>query len=68
VTETALATALNTAYFAEQVSNFSVVVAIALILAGIGFGLLAFAAFHKPFHRARAEEQPPAVPPQTPAA
>lgn len=44
VTETALATALNMAFFAEQVSNFSLVVAIALILAGIGFAVLAFAA------------------------
>jgi hypothetical protein len=45
VTETALATALNMAFFAEQVSNFGIVVAIALILAGLGFGILAFAAF-----------------------
>lgn len=44
VTETALATALNTAFFAEQVSNFGIVVAIALILAGIGFGVLSYAA------------------------
>ena len=44
VTETALATALNMAFFAEQVSNFGLVVAIALILAGIGFAILAFAA------------------------
>jgi hypothetical protein len=63
VTETALATALNMAFFAEQVSNFGIVVAIALILAGIGFALLAFAAFHKPFHRARSEEAPPPEPP-----
>jgi hypothetical protein len=62
VTETALATALNTAFFATQVSNFGIVVAIALILAGIGFGLLAFAAFHKPFHRERSAEAPPASP------
>jgi hypothetical protein len=63
VTETALATALNTAYFAEQVANFGIVVAIALILAGIGFGILAFTAFHKPFHRERGEEgSPPATP------
>jgi hypothetical protein len=61
VTETALATALNTAFFAEQVSTFGIVVAIALILAGIGFALLAFAAFHKPFHRARGEQGPPAA-------
>ena len=45
MTETALATALNMAFFAEQVSNFGIVVAIALILAGLGFGILAFAAF-----------------------
>lgn len=44
VTETALATALNMAFFAEQVSNFSIVVAIALILAGVGFAVLAFSA------------------------
>ena len=60
VTETALATALNTAFFAEQVSTFSIVVAVALILAGIGFAVLAFAAFHKPFHRARGENGLPA--------
>ena len=45
VTETALATALNVAFFAEQVSMFGLVVAIALILAGLGFGILAFATF-----------------------
>ena len=44
VTETALATALNMAFFAEQVSNFGLVVAIALILAGIGFAVLSYAA------------------------
>ena len=44
VTETALATALNMAYFAEQVSLFGLVVAIALILAGIGFAVLTYAA------------------------
>jgi hypothetical protein len=54
VTETALATALNVAFFAEQVSNFSIVVAIALILAGIGFAILAFAALRwLPAHEAR---------------
>ena len=45
VTETALATALNMAFFAEQVSNFGIVVAIALLLSGFGFGVLAFTAF-----------------------
>jgi hypothetical protein len=50
VTETALATALNTAFFAEQVSSFSLVVAIALILAGFGFAILAATVLHRPFH------------------
>jgi hypothetical protein len=41
VTETALSTALNSSYMATQLSLFSLVVGIALILAGIGFGILA---------------------------
>jgi hypothetical protein len=41
VTETALTTALNTTYMADRLSIFSVVVGIALLLAGIGFGILA---------------------------
>jgi F0F1-type ATP synthase membrane subunit c/vacuolar-type H+-ATPase subunit K len=41
VTETALTTALNTSYMAEQLSLFGLVVGIALLLAGIGFGILA---------------------------
>src|SRR6476469_7318399 len=44
VTETALSTALNTSYMATQLSLFSVVVGIALILAGIGFVVLALGA------------------------
>ena len=40
VTETALTTALNTAYFAEQVATFAIVMGIALLLAGLGFGVL----------------------------
>ena len=41
VTETALTTALNTAYMAEQLALFGIVVGVALLLAGIGFGILA---------------------------
>lgn len=41
VTETALTTALNTSYMAERLSAFGIVVGIALLLAGIGFGILA---------------------------
>jgi hypothetical protein len=40
VTETALATALNTSYFAENVANFAIVMGFALLLAGIGFLVL----------------------------
>jgi hypothetical protein len=41
VTETALATALNMSYMAERLSLFSIIIGIALLLAGIGFGILA---------------------------
>src|SRR6266550_3215129 len=41
VTETALTTALNTSYMAEQLSIFGIVVGVALLLAGIGFAVLA---------------------------
>jgi hypothetical protein len=41
VTYTALTTALNTSYFATQMALFGVVIGIALLLAGIGFGILA---------------------------
>jgi hypothetical protein len=40
VTETALSTALNTAYFAESVATFAIVMGIALLLAGLGFAVL----------------------------
>jgi hypothetical protein len=40
VTETALTTALNQAYFAEQVALFSMVMGFALFLSGIGFLIL----------------------------
>jgi hypothetical protein len=40
VTETALTTALNTSYMAEQIALFGLVVGIALLLSGIGFGVL----------------------------
>jgi len=40
VTETALSTALNTAYFAESVATFVIVMGFALLLTGIGFLVL----------------------------
>jgi hypothetical protein len=42
VNETALATALNTSYFAENVALFSIVMGIALLLVGIGLTVLTF--------------------------
>jgi hypothetical protein len=41
VTETALTTALNMSYMAEQLSLFGIVVGVALLLTGIGFLVLA---------------------------
>jgi uncharacterized membrane protein YjfL (UPF0719 family) len=41
VTETALSTALNQSYMAQQLALFGIVVGIALMLAGIGFLVLA---------------------------
>ena len=41
VTATALATALNVSYMAEQLALFGIVVGIALVLAGVGFIVLA---------------------------
>ena len=40
ITETALTTALNTAYFAESVSTFVAAIGFALLLVGIGFLVL----------------------------
>jgi hypothetical protein len=40
VTETALTTALNTSYMAEQLSLFGIVVGVALLLSGFGFAIL----------------------------
>jgi hypothetical protein len=41
VTETALSTALQSSYMASQLALFAIVVGIALLLTGIGFGVLA---------------------------
>jgi hypothetical protein len=43
VTETALATALNVSYMAQQIALFGLIVGIALLLSGIGFLILAIA-------------------------
>jgi hypothetical protein len=47
VTETALSTALNVSYMADSLGLFGIVVGVALLLSGIGFIVLAFAALHR---------------------
>ena len=42
---TALSTALNTAYFAEQVGYFVIVMGVVMVLIGIGFAVLTLGAF-----------------------
>jgi hypothetical protein len=44
VTATALSTALNTSYFAEQVAKFSIAMGVAMILIGIGLLVLTYGA------------------------
>ena len=55
VTETALTTALNTSYFAENVATFATVMGLALLLAGIGFLVLTL---RLPWRRERREAVP----------
>jgi hypothetical protein len=60
VTETALTTALNTAYFAEGVATFAIVMGIAMLLSGIGFLILTLRVLREPTGEAKATE--PAAP------
>jgi hypothetical protein len=66
VTETALTTALNTSYMAEQLSVFGIVVGVALLLAGVGFAVLSIGgALRNPnpgFTFARGRAKSPVVP------
>jgi hypothetical protein len=48
ITETALTTALNTAYFAESMATFVVAMGFALLLTGIGFLVLTLRLFRQP--------------------
>jgi len=59
VTETALTTALNTAYFAESVATFAIVMGFALLLAGLGFGILAIRVMGPAEAREEREEKAP---------
>jgi hypothetical protein len=48
VTETALTTALNTAFFAENVATFAIVMGVALLLVGGGFLVLSLRVLRQP--------------------
>ena len=62
VTETALATALYTSFLAEGTALFGIVVAIALLLAGIGFVVLALGGALRHSRAAEGEGAPVAAP------
>ena len=57
VTSTALQTALNTAYFAEGVATFAIVMGVALLLSGVGFLILTLRVLREPARKAEAAEQ-----------
>jgi hypothetical protein len=67
VTETALSTALNVSYMADRLSLFSIVVGFALLLAGVGFVILDYAALHSRRKTKGADVANPAVQPGKPA-
>jgi hypothetical protein len=54
VTATALTTALNMSYMAQQLALFSIVIGLALLLSGVGFIVLDWVALHR---RREAEEK-----------
>jgi hypothetical protein len=58
VTETALTTALNTAYFAESVSVFAIVMGFALLLTGIGFLILTIYWLREPAEERKKARKP----------
>lgn len=66
VTATGLSTALNMSFMAEQIALFGIVVGVALLLAGIGFIILAVAALGNALTRSEATK--PTVARQTIAA
>ncbi|HET6547120.1 MAG TPA: hypothetical protein VFG79_01600 [Solirubrobacter sp.] len=61
VTSTALSTSLNTAYFAESVATFAIVMGVALLLSGLGFAILTFRAL-VPAEAAKTERAPRTAP------
>ncbi|HSD03845.1 MAG TPA: hypothetical protein VLB81_15825 [Gaiellales bacterium] len=73
VTETALATALQSGYMAEGLSNFAIFTGVALLLTGFGFGILVIAGVLRNRELgfglgAKSEEKPQAPVSHTPVA
>jgi hypothetical protein len=66
--EFALTTALNTSYFAEQVSLFSLAMGIALLLSGIGFLVLTVRLLAPAGRREQIDGETAVAPPAVPAA
>jgi len=58
VQETALTTALNTAYFAESVATFAIIMGFGLLLAGVGFLVLTLRVLRRLEHDAEREPAP----------
>lgn len=65
INETALSTALNVSYMAERISLFGIVTGVAMLLAGIGLGILSLFVFGALKMPKRRETEAPAA---TPAA
>jgi hypothetical protein len=65
VTETALSTALNVSYMAQQIALFGLVVGIALLLSGVGFLILAIAVLGSATVAKEATKAAPAATPVT---
>jgi hypothetical protein len=58
INETALSTALNTSYFAENVATFAIVMGVALLLTGIGFLVLSLGLVRVPLGKREEAEKP----------
>ena len=61
VNETALSSALNTAYFAENVALFSIIMGFALLLTGVGFGVVTLRVLRTQPRTSEAESSLPAT-------
>jgi len=63
ITETGLSTALNVSYMAERISLFGIVTGVAMLLAGIGLGILSLFVFGALKMPRRREDSAPAAKP-----